>query len=266
MRNKRPLTPFHERLKAGESLVGSFVKLPSSHSTEILGSLGFDFVVIDEEHAPIGAETTDRMILAGAATGVAPIVRVRRGDVSEILRVLDCGAAGVLVPHVDTPEKAATLVAACRYGSGNRGFSNTTRAGSYGGSSFSALIEDQDRSVVCIAMIEDPGAVPLVDAIVGVEGLDAIFIGRGDLAVAFGETDMNAAPVARATDQIIEAAAKAGKPVFVTAANMEEVAAFHARGARGFIMASDQGFLRQAAASVIAGFGAFKANITSAET
>ncbi|CAH1651191.1 2-keto-3-deoxy-L-rhamnonate aldolase RhmA [Hyphomicrobiales bacterium] len=265
MQNERPSTPFHRRLEAGEPLVGSFVKLPSSHSTEILGRLGFDFVVIDEEHAPIGVETADRMILAGEATGVAPIVRVRRGDASDILRVLDSGAAGILVPHVDTPEKAAAIAAMCRYRHGNRGFSNTTRAGNYGGSSFASLIEDQDRSVVCIAMIEDTAAIPLVDTIVAVEGLDAIFIGRGDLAVAFGETDMNAPVVARATDRIIEAAAKASKPVFVTAANVDEVASFHARGARGFIMASDQGFLRQAATGALASFYSWKRQNKSGE-
>ena len=85
-------TGFAARLRAGEPLYGTFVKTPTFHATEILGSVGYDFVVIDEEHAPFNPETTDRILMACHHAGIAGVVRVSR--VEDILRVLDSGADG----------------------------------------------------------------------------------------------------------------------------------------------------------------------------
>ena len=242
---------FRERLRSKTPLIGTFVKVPTSHTTEILGGLGFDFVVIDEEHGPIGRDSTDRILLACQATGTAGIVRIPQISSSSILGVLDMGAQGVLVPHVDSVDKATEMVAACRYKGGNRGFSNTTRAGGYGGGSFAAHIAQQDCSVAAIAMIEDPAAVANIDAILATPGLDAIFIGRGDLAIALGETSMTAPVVEAAVEHILTSARDRQLPVMVTAGTQSEILSFNARGATGFIVSSDQGFLRQSALSAV---------------
>src|SRR5262249_40920533 len=104
---------FRKRLLAREHLVGTFVKTPTTHATQILGALGYDFVVIDEEHAPFDRLATDAALLAARAVGTAALVRVR-GSATDILSVLDCGATGVLVPHVATAARAREVVAACR--------------------------------------------------------------------------------------------------------------------------------------------------------
>lgn len=91
---------FRRRLHAGETLVGTFLKTPTSHATEIVGELGFDFVVIDQEHAPFDRMSTDVALLAARAMNVPALVRVPGPET--ILSVLDCGATGVLVPHVAT--------------------------------------------------------------------------------------------------------------------------------------------------------------------
>ena len=103
---------FRRRFSARQHVVGSFIKTPTTHATEIFGALGYDFVVIDEEHAPIDRAMTDVMLLAARASNLAGIVRVSSDDPAKILSCLDCGAAGVLVPHVATVEKARAVAAA----------------------------------------------------------------------------------------------------------------------------------------------------------
>ena len=94
---------FRQQFSSGERLIGTFVKTPTTHATEILGDLGFDFVVIDEEHAPFDRITIDAVLLAARASGIAGIVRVAEPTPARILSVLDDGASGgVLVPHVDS--------------------------------------------------------------------------------------------------------------------------------------------------------------------
>src|SRR5260370_10923616 len=95
-----PATGFRKRFIAGEPSLGSFIKTPTSHATEILGGVGFDFVVIDEEHAPFARVTIDMALLAARAAGTAGIVRVAEPTPAKLLAVLDDGATGVLVPHV----------------------------------------------------------------------------------------------------------------------------------------------------------------------
>src|SRR5690242_4731879 len=117
-----PPAVFRRRFLARERLVGTFVKTPTSHTTEILGDIGFDFVVIDEEHGPFDRITTDQALLGARAAGIAGIVRVPEPSAVRLLAVLDDGAAGVLVPHVDRAAKARDVAASCRYRGGRRGF------------------------------------------------------------------------------------------------------------------------------------------------
>src|SRR5262249_6187759 len=124
---------FRQRLRAGEKLSGTFVKTPSGHATEIFGDLGYDFVVIDEEHAPFDRLAIDQALVSARAARIAALVRVASASASNLLSVLDAGAVGVLVPHVSSAQKAANVAAACRYKDGKRGFSNSPRAGRYGG-------------------------------------------------------------------------------------------------------------------------------------
>jgi staphyloferrin B biosynthesis citrate synthase len=240
-------TDFRRRLTAREHLLGTFIKTPTSHATEILGALGFDFVVIDQEHSPFDRVTIDTLVLAARASNIAGIVRV--GDPSEanILSVLDCGAAGILVPHVDSVGKAEHIAAACRYRGGKRGFANTTRAGGFGEVPFADHMEAQDSQVTCVAMIEDVAAIAAVEAIASVPGIDALFVGRGDLTAAIGAPSMTSAETHKLVVPIMAAARKAGIPVIMLCPDRKDASAMKELGASAFMVASDHGFLRQAA-------------------
>src|SRR5690606_745512 len=109
---------FAERLRANEPLIGTFVKTPCFQIAEILGRVGFDFIVIDEEHAPFNRETIDAMLLAAHAGDLPAFVRIGEPTEFSILAQLDAGATGVFVPHVDSVGKARRVAAACRYKNG----------------------------------------------------------------------------------------------------------------------------------------------------
>lgn len=243
------LTPrgFRDRFLAGEVLYGTFLKIPATMPAEILGSVGYDFVVVDEEHSPFNRETTDRIVLACRAAGIAAIVRVQSADPAAILSVLDCGADGVLVPHVRDAATAAAIVAAGRYRGGRRGFAPTTRAGGFGSAGQAEHMATEDARVTIIAMIEDPEAIDNIDAILRVEGLDGVFIGRGDLAAAYDGAGDVAARVREATARVQAAARAAGRPVAILPANPDDAAVQARAGSTAFILSSDQGFLRAAA-------------------
>ena len=238
---------FRERLRDRQHLLGTFVKTPSPHATEMLGRLGFDFVILDAEHAPLDRTTIDTMILAARATNIAALVRVAEGSASDILSALDCGATGVLVPHVDCAARAREIVAACRYRGGKRGFSNTTRAGGYGVLGLGQLIAEADQIVTCIAMIEDVSALDHLDEIAAVPGLDGFFIGRGDLALSMAAESPTDPAVHQAVERIAGAAVAAGLPVMVLPSNKADAVAMGKLGATAFILSSDQGFLMRAA-------------------
>ncbi|HYF19401.1 MAG TPA: aldolase/citrate lyase family protein [Ramlibacter sp.] len=244
-------TPFRTRLQSGERLVGTFVKTPTIHAVEILGQVGYDFVVLDAEHAPLDRSQIDVMLFAARACNVAGLVRV--SQVSEILGVLDSGAAGVLVPHVSSPERAREVAQAARYRGGKRGYSGSTRSSLYGGGTVWGTVDREDAQTTVIAMIEDPEAVEDIEAIAKVEGIDAFFIGRGDLTVAYGAPKNDAPVIVDAVRRISAAARANGKAVAVMVGAPEEAKAFVEFGATAYIVSTDQGFLRKAAAAALAG-------------
>jgi 2-keto-3-deoxy-L-rhamnonate aldolase RhmA len=245
---------FRRRFAAAERLVGTFIKTPTTHAIEILGDLGFDFVVIDEEHAPFSRESIDVALLAAQASGTAGIVRIPDATPARILSVLDCGATGVLVPHVASVETARSIAAASRYRGGRRGYSGSPRAGRYGATPVWTNVEAADAQTTVIAMIEDPEAVANIEAIVNVDGIDGFFIGRGDLTVALGAPSNTAPVIHDAVERITGAARAAGKPVCVMVNSAAEAEGFQRLGASAFIVSSDQGFMRRAAAQALKDF------------
>lgn len=241
-------TIFRARLNRGDILAGTFIKTPGGHAVEIMGDLGLDFVVIDEEHAPFDRQAIDQALVSARAGQIAALVRVASALPSNLLSVLDSGATGILVPHVDSVEKARDVIADCRYVNGKRGFSNSPRAGRYGGLTLGEHVKQSDAAVTIVAQIEDPEAIAHAEAIGRLEGIDALFIGRGDLAVAMGENSPDAPAVRKAAEQVCAAGRAAGKPVMVFVGNAADAQAMRAIGATAFIYSSDQGLMRQAAA------------------
>ena len=246
---------FRRRLRAKEPLIGTFLKTPTSHHAEILGSIGYDFVMLDEEHAPWTRTSLDAGILGARAYGAAPLVRIARPDANSILAVLDDGATGIMVPHVDTPEKAEQVVTWSRYRGGKRG-AGLSRGADHGRRAGDAHYDHADEVTTIVAMIEDYEAIERIGEISAVEGVDAFFLGRGDLALSLS----NAGSGAPSLDEAVEIAAKAvmasGRAL---SAVVQDVASDEAKwltdlGVSAMMVASDHGFLRAAALAQLRAF------------
>lgn len=252
---ERPrFSQLRSRLKARDSLIGTFVKMPPSQAIEIFGAVGFDYVVIDAEHAPLDRAAIDLMVLGARSAEVAPVVRV--GHAGEILTALDCGAMGVMVPHVRSAAEAREVARACRYANGTRGFAGLTRASGWGARNGVQHMAAQDDQIACIAMIEDVEAVDLADEIAATPGIDAIFVGRGDLTASFGDDPEASAKVARLTERIAAACGRTGTPLMMLATSTADAATVRGLGATAILVSSDHGFLKSAAAAAMKDFAA----------
>ncbi|MCW5645046.1 MAG: aldolase [Rhodoferax sp.] len=229
--------------------VGTFVKTASPHVIEILGDSGLDFAVLDAEHAPLDRAMLDLMMLAGRAADLPLLVRIPDSLPASFLSVLDMGAAGVLVPHVDTVDQAAAAVRNARFRGGNRGYSSSPRFAGYGSLGMAKALTAGDQAVV-ICQIESPQAVTHAAAIAALPGVDGLFIGRADLALAMGLEDAKHPDVMAAADSSIAAALAAGKLAGVFAGTPQERDRYAAQGVNWFVMGSDQSLLRQGAAAM----------------
>lgn len=236
--------PFRQRLRSGEAIVSSFIKTGHYQPVEVAGAAGLDAVVIDAEHAAFGAGELDACLMACRAAGVAGLVRVPDTQAATLLRVLDMGADGVLVPHVRNAAQAAEIVARTRYAQGVRGFSNSARAGDYGVMPMREHIARQDESICVICQIEDEDALPNLNAIAAVDGVDCLFVGRADLSVSLGTFDLDSPAVARATRAALGAAVDAGKTGGIFLGETASVPEWRAAGASFFVIGSDQSMMR----------------------
>lgn len=245
---------FKARLAARDPMIGTFMKVPAPQNTEVLGLDGFDYVILDEEHAPWDRVTLDTALLACRAYGIAGIVRIARPDANSVLSVLDDGATGVMVPHVDSAEKARAVVSYARYYKGVRG-AGASRGGEYGKRGADNYQYCDDHAVV-IAMIEDARALDVIDDIVSVEGIDAIFLGRGDLALSLQNAGPGAPTIDEAVKKVVAACEKANVPVAALTQSMtsDEGKYILGLGVKCVVVASDLGFLRQAAGAALKSF------------
>lgn len=251
---------FRRRLIAREPLLGTFMKTPTQHNTEILGSIGFDYVMLDEEHAPWTRDTLDAGFLAARAFGVAGLVRIARPDANSILSVLDDGAIGIMVPHVSSAEKARDVASWARYKGGKRG-AGIGRGGDYGIRSGDAHYDYADATTAVIAMIEDLEAIERIDEITAVDGIDAFFLGRGDLALSISNATGAAPTLEEAVKRVSESVIRSGKALSALTQNVasDETKYLTDLGVTALMVGTDQSFMRSAALAQLNHFKAWKA-------
>ncbi|HEY5007010.1 MAG TPA: aldolase/citrate lyase family protein [Caulobacteraceae bacterium] len=169
--------------RAGQQTIGAWLSLANTHSAEMLAHVGFDWLCIDLQHGLLDYTDLLHMLPAISTTDVTPMVRVAANEPWQIMRVLDAGAMGVIVPMVNDRAEAATAVAACLYPpQGGRSF-GPMRAALYGGRGYATEANDQ---IACIVMIETREGIDNLEEIVATPGLGGVYIGPNDLALALG--------------------------------------------------------------------------------
>lgn len=232
------MTSFQEVVVSDRAALGTWIKLPAIESVELMALAGFDFVVIDLEHAPLSIETVSTLVAVAHGRGICPLVRVPDHSPSWVSRCLDAGAAGVLVPHVDSLDQARGVAASARFEpQGRRGVGPTTRAGSWGMVPMADYLSS-DPAPVVIAQVESDQGLDAAAGVVAAGVVDAMFIGPADLSVALGKPVSDPA-VAPRIDAVVSTCRDAGIPLG-TAIGADPVAAARLAGqGYSFVMVSN---------------------------
>lgn len=245
---------FRQKLLNRENLVGTYLKTPSSILCEVLALTPMDAICIDAEHAPFDRLSLDACIYALRSSQMPSLVRIPSAAPEQILNALDCGATGIIVPHVTSAKQAEEIAKAARFGAGGRGYAGSTRAAGYTTKAMARHKLDSVEQTTVIAQIEDIEAVECVEEIAAVEGIDCLFVGRIDLTVAYGAETPNDAQVLAAVERVCEAGRKAGKTVGMFVANMDEIPSWKQQGASLFLLGSDHGFILSGAKQLVEQF------------
>ena len=192
---------FLEKYRAGGKSLGTFTHLLSAPAVEALARAGLDYVIIDIEHSPIGAEHAAELISTASGAGLAPFVRIDEISRSPVLKMLDAGAAGLIVPQLESVEQAEKLVSWA------------------------------NENTLLIPQCETAGCLEHIEEIVAVEGVDGIFIGPFDLSIALGIPGrFDDARHIAAVERVRLACERAGKPCIMFCGSGEAAAGYFAQG------------------------------------
>lgn len=240
---------FKQSIRDKTPLVGTFLKTPCAMICEVLGRSDLDVVCIDAEHAPFDRKDINDCVLALTHAGKPSLVRIPANRSEHILNALDCGATGILAPHVITGDDARALAANAHFGTG-RGYAGSTRAAGYGARKMAEHKAVSAQSTVVIAQIEDADALDHLDDLLSVKTIDAFFIGRADLSVSLGAEGPNDPIVIEAVETICAKGREANATVGMFTANLDEIPKWRAAGASLFLLGSDHGFMLSGSATL----------------
>jgi staphyloferrin B biosynthesis citrate synthase len=238
---------FKQDLQSGAPLLGTFLKTPHPHVVEVLATSGLDCLCVDAEHAPFDRQAIDLCVMAARAGGISALVRPACGSAHDLLNALDCGADGVLVPHIRSADEARALARQAHYGPGGRGYAGSTRAAGYGLVTIADHMASSAARTTIIAQIEDAEALDQIDEIAAVEGIDALFVGRIDLTISLGCASPDDPRVVAAVDLVVAACKRAGRTSGMFLSRTPDVAEWRDKGASLFLLASDHAFIRAGA-------------------
>lgn len=235
----------------GQPTVGGWCVIPSPFAAELMGRAGYDWVCIDTQHGLIAYDQMLPMLQALAATATPAFVRVPWNQPADIMKALDAGAEGVIVPMVNSVEDARRAVGACRYPPDGFRSWGPTRAAmqktGYGP-------ESANRAVVCVVMIETAEAMAALDDIVAVPGVDGVYVGPNDLAVThLMKPDATASEPEhrRLIEMILQACIRRGVIAGIHCAGPETAIRWREAGFRMLNIDNDALFVRAGAAQVL---------------
>jgi len=195
---------------------GSWTQMNCPEISELQARSGLDFVIVDMEHGSFGIESAVRMMTAIEAGGASSVVRVPEATPATILKVLDAGAAGIIIPNVETPEQVQAVVDASRYApEGRRGACPCTRSTGHGVYDWNQSVQWARDNVMVIGLVETPLGIENFSKIIGVEGLSAVGVGQFDLSQAMGLAGDHEHPdVLRKQELLVGEAREKGVDIF----------------------------------------------------
>lgn len=249
-----PVNRFKRALAERRLQIGLWSQLTSSIAAEAVGRAGFDWLVIDTEHAPNELPAVLTQLQALAVTDTAPVVRLAWNDLVLAKRALDIGAQTLLVPFIESEEDARRAVAHTRYPpQGVRGVATNHRANHFG--RIADYLSTAAEQICVLAQIESRAGMDNLTAIAGVEGVDGIFVGPNDLAAGLGHLGQPSHPdVQAAIAAIHERATAVGKPTGILTPVEAEARRYIEMGFTFVAVGSDLGLLTRGAEALAAKF------------
>lgn len=239
------MNPFRQLLRAhgAKQPIGTWVMSASPLVAEAIGCVGFEWGVLDMEHAPVDIAELTQMLQAVGNTKMLPVVRVPWNDAVLVKRVLDAGALTVLFPFVESAAEARRAVAATRYPpEGVRGMAGMSRASRFG--TVPDYLRDANESMGVVLQLETPRAVAALEEIAAVPGVDALFIGPADLSAAMGHVGQLSHPdVLTLMSDAARRARAVGMPIGTVGSTPEVVTRYRAAGFDFLAVSSDLGLL-----------------------
>ena len=249
-----PQNPFRVALGAKRPLIGIWSMLNSTDAVEGLGWSGYDWLLIDGEHAPVSLHDAMAHCRALAGTPTIPIVRLLQNDPSLLKQHLDAGITTIMLPYIQTAAEAADAVSAMRYPpKGRRGVAAMHRGSRY--ARFKDYVTGADDTLFLIVQIETKEALERCEDIAAVDGVDAVFFGPGDLAASMGlPGQAGHSSVTAAVEEGLRRCRPSGKAVGVLAPN-DELSERHIRTGFDFVsVANDCAILFRGADALAARF------------
>jgi 4-hydroxy-2-oxoheptanedioate aldolase len=212
------------RLADGECVFGPFLKIPASAPVELAGYAGFDFCIIDLEHGPFTFERAEELVRVAEMADVASVIRTFDGQPSTLVRALDTGCDGVLVPNLETRAETEKVVRGARFHPfGERGMDPHARSARYRTIPKEKYFAEADRRLMLGVQIEGVRGVGNLQEIVDTEGTDLIFIGPYDLSQSLGMPgQIDAAPVVEKAKEIVDSVRAKGKAVGIYADDVDQ--------------------------------------------
>ena len=250
------------KISEGKTCIGPiFQEFWSPELFEFCGLAGFDYVIADGEHAGVDPQTARNLVRAAQGVGITALARAPRAEPSLLLQYVDAGVEGIILPHCNTAADAEALVSACKYPPrGIRGAASSSRAAGYGFTQRSSLehVEQADREVLCLGLIEEPRGVENLEEILRVEGFDGCFVGYGDMALVMGREYFGGATmhpeIRRMVDHSIDVTLRAGKLVMISAGTGAEARGYAERGVQLITMNFGANLVRRAIEGYFAEF------------
>src|SRR6266568_3256784 len=251
--------PVKTQLKRGQSVFGVVITVNSVEVAAQIATLGFDFLWIEMEHAPITLETVRNIVLATRGLPALPFARPPVNELWMAKRVLDAGVLGVIFPFTRTPELARQAVAACRYPPvGLRGSGADLAKVCW--PEPDCYYDFADKNVLVVAVVEDTIALSRIEEIASTPGLDVIFIGTSDLSFSLGLRGAQEQPkLEQAIARIVAAGKKHGKVMGRPARTPQEIKRYQKQGFRFFMTCTDLELMGAGARELLSPFGMARA-------
>jgi len=235
---------------AGGSTYGAWCSIPDSFAAEIMGSVGYDWACIDLQHGLAGPDTVVPMMQALSVTGTPTFLRVPWNAPEAIMRALDLGAVGVIVPMIESAAEASAAVRACRYApAGSRSY-GPTRAALRSGES---PTDQVNGDIICAVMVETVTALDALDEILSVPGVNVVFVGPADLRISMGARDVADPAFLGQLTRIADRARAHGVVAGIFCPSDALAVAWRGLGYQMLAVASDVRLLRQAASESLRG-------------